>query len=83
MDTIVIEHNTDLSCFVVESQGLFAKLEYSLDNNEVTFTSTYVPFRLRGKGLAEALVETGLQWAKDEKLGVASTCWYVDRFLDQ
>ncbi len=82
MDTVVIEHNTDLNCFVVESQGLFAKLEYSLDCNEVTFTSTYVPFRLRGKGLAEALVETRLQWATEENFSIASTCWYVDRFID-
>lgn len=83
MNALVIEHNTDLHCFVVESQGLFAKLEYSLDDNEVTFTSTYVPFRLRGKGLAEALVDTGLQWAKDQQFSIASTCWYVDRFMDQ
>ncbi len=83
MGTLVIEHNTDLNCFVAESQGLFAKLEYSLDNNEVTFTSTYVPFRLRGKGFAEALVETGLQWARSEKFAIASTCWYVDRFINQ
>ncbi len=81
MNTLMVEHNTELHCFIAESQGLFAKLEYSRNNNEVIFTSTYVPFRLRGKGFAEALVETGLQWAGEQQLKVSSTCWYVDKFL--
>jgi len=81
MSKAQVEHNSALHCFVLESQGQYAKLEYSLQNGGVTFTSTYVPFRLRGKGLAEALVHEGLQWAKDQKLDVSSTCWYVDKFL--
>lgn len=81
MNEVKVEHNSAMNCFVLECQGQFAKLEYSLQNGGVTFTSTYVPFRLRGKGLAEELVHQGLQWANDQQLDVSSTCWYVDKFL--
>ncbi|MAZ86480.1 MAG: GNAT family N-acetyltransferase [Cellvibrionaceae bacterium] len=81
MNTLNVEHHRDLNCFVLGSEGQFAKLEYSRQGDGVTFTSTYVPFRLRGQGVAEALVERGLSWAKDNNLNVSSTCWYVDKFL--
>ena len=40
-------------------------------------------FRLRGKGLAEQLVEVGLAWANAEQLNVKASCWYVAKFLPQ
>jgi hypothetical protein len=38
---------------------------------------------LRGKGLAEQLVEVGLAWANAEQLNVKASCWYVAKFLPQ
>jgi len=40
-----------------------------------------VPFRLRGKGLAEQLVEVGLAWAKEQGYDIKADCWYVAKFL--
>ncbi len=60
-----------------------AKLEYELlDNHTINFSHTYVPFRLRGKGYAEALVEAGLAWARKEKFNIKTSCWYVEKFIE-
>jgi len=60
-----------------------AKLEYEfLDKQTINFTHTYVPFRLRGKGYAEALVQAGLFWARNSNLNIKTDCWYVAKFLD-
>lgn len=48
---------------------------------QVDFYSTYVPEALRGKGLAEQLVRTGLRWAKYQGFGITASCWYVAKFL--
>lgn len=77
-----IEHITASNEFVVYKEDQQGRLSYRLiGDNRVEFLSTYIPFRLRGKGLAEQLVLKGLQWAKDNGYEVSSRCWYVDKFL--
>jgi len=84
-----IEHQTDQNRFVVTSVDGHsiadnpAVLEYVfLSEQSLDFTRTYVPFRYRGKGLAEALVEDGLKWAKAQGYQMQASCWYVEKFLD-
>ena len=59
-----------------------ALLEYTLkDNDVIDFRRTYVPFALRGKGLAEELVQEGLAWARDQGFSITASCSYVQKFL--
>ena len=59
-----------------------AHLDYELLNDKtVNFTHTFVPFRLRGKGLAEQLVKTGLKWAIEQGLQINTSCWYVEKYM--
>ncbi len=59
-----------------------ALLEYTLkDNDVIDFRRTYVPFALRGKGLAEALVQEGLAWARQQGYSITASCSYVQKFL--
>jgi predicted GNAT family acetyltransferase len=68
--------------FQIESDPDSAHLDYEfLSDKHVNFTHTYVPFKLRGKGIAEALVQTGLKWAADHNLHVSTSCWYVDKYM--
>lgn len=76
-----IQHQPEQQCFVVELNGSFAKLEYRLEGDDIVFTSTYVPFRLRGKGYAEQLVAQGLAWANQQGYKITTTCWYVEKYL--
>lgn len=77
-----VEHRVEEAEFVVSREGKQAVLKYQLlGDNRIEFVSTYVPFALRGKGLAGQLVEVGLQWARSKDYRISSRCWYVDKFL--
>ena len=77
-----IEHRLEHSEFVILESNQEATLKYRLKGeSQVEFISTYVPLSLRGRGIAEALVQTGLQWAKSGGYEISSRCWYVDQFL--
>jgi uncharacterized protein len=84
-----IIHDPHRQCFSLSMQSTDtqaadkeAVLEYTLSNDGVIdFNRTYVPFSLRGKGLAEALVEEGLGWARQEGYVINASCWYVQKFL--
>lgn len=52
-----------------------------LANGAVDFTQTFVPFRLRGQGLAEELVTEALRWATLQGLSIQASCWYVAKYL--
>ena len=77
-----IVHQGDQNRFIIAINDDAAVLEYHLlDSNILDFTRTYVPFRHRGQGHAEALVHAGLAWAKSQGFELQASCWYVDKFL--
>ena len=62
--------------------GHEAVLEYRLlPDNGIDFTYTFVPESLRGQGIAEKLVRSGLAWAREQSYELQASCWYVRRFL--
>ncbi len=67
--------------FIIEQDGARCVLDYRLNNGSVNFTHTFVPPELRGRGLAEKLVRSGLKWAESEGLKKQASCWYVAKFL--
>lgn len=76
-----IQHRVDQSRFVLIKGEKECVLDYALNGQQIDFTHTHVPFRLRGEGLAEALVEQGLAWAKEQNYEINASCWYVAKFL--
>ena len=80
-----VEHQPKNSRFVLSQDDKECILEYKLvgtsDIQKIDFSSTYVPFALRGQGLAEKLVAAGLAWAKEQGYQVEASCWYVKKFL--
>ncbi len=77
-----IQHSPEQQKFFTEIDGAEGYLRYApLGEGKVDFQSTFVPPALRGQGVAEAIVERGLQWAEEENLRVVPSCWYVDAFL--
>jgi len=60
-----------------------AVLDYERNEAIVTFTHTFVPGTLRGRGLAEVLVRSGLAWARQNGLRTEATCSYVTAFLQR
>jgi predicted GNAT family acetyltransferase len=63
--------------------GMEAVLEYRLHGDSIDFAHTYVPEALRGRGIAEKLVRTGIAWAREQDYAMQASCWYAKRFLDR
>lgn len=81
----VIDHQKENSRFVLAKDNHECILDYKItsepDHKTIDFSSTYVPFALRGQGLAEELVAAGLAWAKEQGYQMEASCWYVKKFL--
>jgi len=81
-DTLHIDHQPRQLRFVALVEGQEALLEYQLlPRSGIDFTYTFVPESLRGHGVAEKLVRTGLAWAREQGYTIEASCWYVRRFL--
>ena len=77
-----IQHEIEQQRFVLSLEGSEAVLEYRLlPGNTIDFSHTFVPPALRGRGVAEKLVRTGLSWARAQEYEIQASCWYVQRFI--
>ncbi|PTX90775.1 GNAT family N-acetyltransferase [Opitutus sp. ER46] len=80
---IKIEHNEAGHRFETTVDGHLCVADYDRRDGEIVFTHTYVPPELRGRGIAEQLVRTALEHARDEGLRVVPECSYVAVFLQR
>jgi predicted GNAT family acetyltransferase len=79
--TIQVQHNTREQRFEATVDGHLCVAEYDLRDGEMTFTHTFVPPELRGRGIAEKLVRTALDYARQESYRVVPACSYVATFI--
>ena len=79
---ISVTHQPDQQRFVTVLEGQESVLEYRLlPDQGIDFTLTFVPESLRGRGIAEKLVRTGIGWAREQGFEMTASCWYVSRIL--
>lgn len=76
-----IKHDQTNHEFYIETQEGKALLHYECQGDKLNFHHTFVPLELRGKGLAEKIVEAGFQYADQNKLKVIPSCPYVARLV--
>lgn len=76
-----VRHNAAGSRFEVEVDGLLSVCEYEDSDRQRVFTHTFVPADLRGRGIAEALVQAALAESRAAGLKVVPACSYVARFI--
>ena len=81
MNEIINDKQT--SRFVMRVEGNEVYVLYAEDKDTLDLYSTYTPPKLRGQGLAEKVVHAALLYAKDKKLKVIASCWYVRKFLEK
>ena len=82
MTTYDIRHNEQTSQFETEVDGITAYAAYDLeDPNRIVFTHTIVPEELSGRGIANQLVKTALEHAREKKLTVVPQCSFVAAFI--
>ena len=76
-------HNIQSQRFEIQIDENCAFLSYIKNGEQVLFDHTYVPDRLRGKGLAATLVRTALEEARQLRWKVVPCCSYVAAFIER
>ena len=77
-------HDEAHGLFIAELGGHQATLAYqAVDAGTLDFQSTYVPHVLRSKNLGTQLVRYGLDWARERKMRVVPSCWFVGSVVER
>lgn len=80
---INVQHNVAAHRFEATVDGKLCVADYERRDGEITFTHTFVPSELRGRGIAEKLVRPALEYARAERLRVIPQCSYVEIFIQR
>jgi hypothetical protein len=80
---INVRHNEQEQRFEVEIEGQLSVADYELQGDRMIFTHTYTPPAQRGRGIAEKLVRTALEHARDQKRKIVPACSYVAVFVER
>ena len=78
-----VHHDIAAQRFEIRLGEHRSELAYVIDGERVVFTHTFVPPELRGRGVAERLVRTALDWARQERKRVVPACSYVAKFIER
>lgn len=77
-----IKHDAENQKFFAIIEGKEAYLEYIIsDLNIINMIKTYVPPELRGKGIAEKIVNAAFLFAKEKKYKVIPSCSYINTYI--
>ncbi|NWF90449.1 MAG: N-acetyltransferase [Ignavibacteriaceae bacterium] len=78
-----ILHDEHQQKFYVITENLESHLHYVKLDNILDLNHTYVPYQLRGKGIAGKLVEAALEYAKQNGFKIIPSCSYVDVYFQR
>ena len=81
MEPIIILNNEKEQQFQVRVEGELAFIEYRFYNGNIALMHTEVPDKLSGRGIASALAEYALTYARDHKIRVMIYCPFVAGYL--
>jgi uncharacterized protein len=76
-----VHHNVAASRFEVVLDGHTSICDYRLQAGLMVMNHTVVPPELGGRGIAAAMVEAALAWARAEGLRVVPQCSYVAAYM--
>jgi len=76
-----IRNLPDCGRFEALVDGHTCEVDYRLQAGLMLITHTGVPRPLEGRGLAAALVQHALQWAREQGLKVRPVCSYVQVYM--
>ncbi len=76
-----IKHNLEDHRFEIELDGYKGYLEYIVVNGGLDIIHTIVPGQIGGRGVAAALVEAALLYARANDMKVIPSCSYVAVYI--
>ncbi|MFH1858047.1 MAG: GNAT family N-acetyltransferase [Candidatus Omnitrophota bacterium] len=77
LDVETVRHDKRTKRFVMTLENDEAHLAYTQEGDVLHFYYTFVPETHRGRGLAETIVRSGFDYAKEKGLTVLPTCPYI------
>lgn len=83
MTDIPIEHDSAGHRFTTSVEGTRAHLDYLRGNGVITITHTRVPDAIGGRGIAGALVQAAMEYARAERLKVNPACSYAASWMQR
>jgi predicted GNAT family acetyltransferase len=78
---ITVTHNPEERRFELTVGDHMAVLNYIMMDDIIIFTHTGVPLEIEGGNVGVKLAQTGLEYARENGLGVRSKCWFVSKYL--
>ncbi len=81
MGPLEITNNEQQQQFQVHMDGELAFLEYRFNKGDIFLMHTEVPEKLGGKGIASALAEYAMKYAREHKIPVMVYCPFVSTWL--
>ena len=76
-----VTHNPPALRFEATLKGRLAECSYQRQGDVLVLHHTEVPAALQGQGVAAALVQAALAWARAEGLRVRPVCSYVAAYM--
>lgn len=76
-------HDNKVNRFEIFESGQIAYLQYEEKEDSIDFVHTFVPKQLEGQGIANALAEAGLNYAKREQLKVIPSCSFIKTYIER
>lgn len=81
LEKLEVTHNEADHAFEVWIDGHLSKLDYIQDAKNFVITHVGVHPAFRGQGVAAKIVESGLEYAKQNSLRVIPMCSYAAAFI--
>ncbi len=78
-----VRNNRAESRFECDVDGRLSVVEYEMTPDKIIFTHTEVPPELGGRGIAQKLVSTALEHAREHNLRVVPLCSYVAAYIER
>ena len=78
-----IEHQQDRQRFATTVDGHEAELDYRRDSGVLVITHTGVPAAIGGRGIAGALMEAAVAFAREAGLRIHPACSYAAAWMDR
>lgn len=82
-ENVQVTHNAEEHRFELTLDGHLAVLDYIMMDDIMIFTHTGVPTEIEGGNLGVKLVVAGLEYARNNGLGVRSKCWFMNKYLQR
>ena len=81
MNNLTVTDNEKQMQFQIHTDGEMAFLEYRFHKDNIALMHTLVPDKIGGKGIASALAQYALEWAKEHHKKVMVYCPFVAEYL--